>query len=177
MLQSQPTLWLSWHRFPSIQGSKGAYSVPWPFRDTRLKSWATATTCHPCLWWQPHADWYYGGEGVIIVFRIGPCSAWSYLPSNLHSLSLSGSPKRPITSGGDSGFSMPSPNFRNQFWWLCIPAIEDMMMLDQVISDKWISHLGQPLYEHLAFLSKCHLSTNLNLLTWKGLALSMMLLS
>jgi hypothetical protein len=35
---------------------------------------------------------------------------------------------------------------------LAFPAIEDTLTLNQVIGDKWISHLGRPLYEDFGFL-------------------------
>ena len=77
-----------------------------------------------------------------------------YLPIFTLFLSVA-APKGPSSQVETLDFPYPPPISETSFDDFAFPAIEDMMMLDQVISDKWISHLGRPLYEHLAFLSKC----------------------
>jgi hypothetical protein len=50
---------------------------------------------------------------------------------------------------------LPPPITEISFDDLSSPAIEDTVTLDKVIGDRWISHLGRPLYEHLNFPLGC----------------------
>lgn len=47
----------------------------------------------------------------------------------------------------DPKLELPSPISEISFDDLAFPAIEDTVSLDEVTGDKWISHLGRPLYE------------------------------
>lgn len=57
---------------------------------------------------------------------------------------------------------LPPPITETSFDDLSFPVIEGRVTLDEVIGDRWISHLGQPLYEHSPFLQSVN-----KLTAWK----------
>jgi hypothetical protein len=94
----------------------------------------------------------------------------------IFSLFLSTAPKFhrfPPHIGSDPSLRLPSlqPITEISFDDLGFPAIEDTVTLNQVIRNKWISHLGRPLYEGFEYLCECQLTYCLT----KGLALVMTL--